>query len=331
MKFRIGYRTVKTAVGATLAIMIAQMLGLENYVSAGILTILCVKVTKKDSLRASWDRIFACFIAIVVASVLFEVLAYHPLVIGIVLLVFIPLAVMFKASDGIVTSSVIILHIYSAEQVTVGLILNEIGIIIIGVGIALLANLYMPSLDVKLKEYQVEIEQNFKRIFDEIVIYLRTNESTWDGREITETYQLIEEAKALAFREVENHVLRNESLYYSYFKMREKQFEIIEHVLPVVTAIDEYVEQAETIADFIEDLSEHIHPGNTASLFIDKLQQMRAQFAEMPLPQTREEFEARADLLYFIKEMEEYLYIKSQFTGLKGSKSLYQNLADGEQ
>ncbi|MCA1025564.1 aromatic acid exporter family protein [Cytobacillus sp. FSL W7-1323] len=331
MKFRIGYRTVKTAVGATLAIMIAQMLGLENYVSAGILTILCVKVTKKDSLRASWDRIFACFIAIFVASLLFEILAYHPLVIGIVLLVFIPLAVMFKASDGIVTSSVIILHIYSAEQVTVGLILNEVGIIIIGVGIALLANLYMPSLDVKLKEYQVEIEQNFKLIFDEIVIYLRTNESTWDGKEITETYQLIEEAKALAFREVENHVLRNESLYYSYFKMREKQFEIIEHVLPVVTAIDENVEQAEMIADFIEDLSEHIHPGNTASLFIDKLQQMRAQFAEMPLPQTREEFEARADLLYFIKEMEEYLFIKSQFAGLKGSKSLYQNTATGEQ
>ncbi|MBN6888790.1 uncharacterized membrane protein YgaE (UPF0421/DUF939 family) [Cytobacillus horneckiae] len=331
MKFRIGYRTVKTALGASIAIMIAQMAGLDNYVSAGILTILCVKVTKKDSLRASWDRIFACILALIIASLLFELLAYHPLIIGLVLLLFIPTAVMLKASDGIVTSAVIIIHIYAAEQVTAELIVNELGIILIGVGVALLANLYMPSLDIKLKEYQVEIEQNFKRMFDEIVIYLRTNESNWDGREITETYTLIEEAKALAFREVENHVLRNESLYYSYFKMREKQFEIIEHVLPIVTSIDQYVEQAETIADFIEELSENIHPGNTASIFINKLHDMRAEFAKMELPKTREEFEARADLLYFTKEMEEYLIIKSKFAGLKGSRKMNQTKAAGEQ
>ncbi|MDQ0269364.1 aromatic acid exporter family protein [Cytobacillus purgationiresistens] len=330
MKFRIGYRTVKTALGASIAIMIAQMAGLDNYVSAGILTILCVKVTKKKSLRASWDRIFACIIAILISSILFELFSYHPLIIGLVLLVFIPTAVMVNASDGIVTSAVIILHIYSAEQVTFELILNELGIILIGIGVALLANLYMPSLDAKLKDYQLEIEQNFKRIFDEIVIYLRTNESSWDGREITETYRLIEEAKALAFREVENHFLRNESLFYSYFKMREKQFEIIEHVLPIVTSIDQYVDQAEMIADFIDELSDNIHPGNTASIFITKLHEMKDEFEKMELPKTREEFEARADLLYFTKEMEEYLIIKSNFIGLKGARKLNQTTATGE-
>ena len=72
MKFRIGYRTIKTAVGATLAILIAQSLGLENYASAGILTILCIKVTKKKSLRASWDRILACLIGMVFSFVFFE-------------------------------------------------------------------------------------------------------------------------------------------------------------------------------------------------------------------------------------------------------------------
>ena len=69
MKFRIGYRTLKTAVGATLAILIAQGLGLENFASAGIITILCIKNTKKKSLRASWDRILACLIAIAYAIV----------------------------------------------------------------------------------------------------------------------------------------------------------------------------------------------------------------------------------------------------------------------
>jgi uncharacterized membrane protein YgaE (UPF0421/DUF939 family) len=318
MKYKIGYRTIKTALGTSISIMIAQMLQLDNFVSAGILTILCIKVTKKKSLRASWDRFFACLMAMVFSSLFFEGVAYHPLVIGLLLLFFIPAAVMVKVSDGIVTSSVIILHIFSAGDVTKELLLNELGIIIVGIGVALAANLYMPSLDTKLKEYRLRIEENFKIIFDEIIIYLRTNESKWDGREITETMELINEAKTLAFRDVENHFLRNDNLYYNYFKMREKQFEIIERVLPSVTSISLTVEQGEMIADFIEELSEHIHPGNTAIQFLEKLYRMRVSFEDMELPKTREEFEARAALLHFVKEMEQYLIIKSSFKGLKG-------------
>lgn len=320
MKFRIGYRTIKTAMGTAISIMVAQMLQLDNFVSAGILTILCIQVTKKKSLRASWDRFFACLMAMVFSAFLFEGIAYHPLVIGLLLLFFIPTAVMLKVSDGIVTSSVIILHIYSAGNVTRELILNELGIITVGIGVALVANLYMPSLESKLKEYQQQIEENFKRIFNEIVIYLRTNESNWDGREITETMELIDEAKTLAFRDVENHFLRNDNLYYNYFKMREKQFEIIERVLPIVTSISLTVEQGEMVADFIEELSEHIHPGNTAIQFLEKLYRMRVSFENMDLPNTREEFEVRAALLHFVKEMEQYLIIKSSFKGLKDGK-----------
>ncbi|GLB58113.1 aromatic acid exporter family protein [Cytobacillus sp. NCCP-133] len=317
MKYKIGYRTIKTALGTSISIMIAQMLQLDNFVSAGILTILCIKVTKKKSLHASWERFFACLMAMVFSSLFFEGLAYHPLVIGLLLLFFIPAAVMLKVSDGIVTSSVIILHIYSAGDVTKELLVNELGIITVGIGVALVANLYMPSLETKLREYRLQIEENFKIIFDEIVLYLRTNESTWDGKEITETIELINEAKTLAFREVENHFLRNDDLYYNYFKMREKQFEIIERVLPSVTSISLTVEQGEMIADFIEELSEHIHPGNTAIQFLEKLYRMKICFEDMELPKTREEFEARAALLHFVKEMERYLIIKSSFKGLR--------------
>ena len=46
--------------------------------------------------------------------------------------------------------------------------------------------------------------------------------------------------------------------------MREKQFEIIERVLPNVTSIPHTVNKEKSIADFIEELSEHINSGNTA-------------------------------------------------------------------
>lgn len=317
MKFRIGYRTIKTAAGTAISIIIAQQLGLHNFVSAGILTILCIQVTKMRSLRTAWDRFLACVMAMPFSALFFEGIAYHPIMIGVLLLFFIPTIVMLKAKDGVVTSSVIILHIYSAGKVTSGLLLNELGVIITGIGVALVMNLYMPSAEKKLDLYRCRIEENFRKIFCELVCYLRRNESDWDGREITETAKWIDEAKILAFRDVENHFLRSENIYYQYFKMREKQFEIIERVLPLVTSLTTSVKQGKMIADFLEELSENIHPGNTALFYIEKLMRMKVEFEEMELPKTREEFEIRAALFQLINEIKQYLILKSSFKGIK--------------
>lgn len=321
MKFKIGYRTIKTAVGTALSIILAQVLGLDSYASAGILTILCIQVTRKKSLRASWDRFLACMLAMLFAFAFFESIAYHPLIIGLLLLFFIPTAVLFKAQDGIVSSSVILLHIFSAGKITQDIILNELGIITIGIGVALVMNLYMPSVKPKLDVYQEQIEEKFKVVFLEIARYLRTNELDWDGKEITEVAKLIEEAKILAFRQVENQLVKMEEIYYQYFRIREKQFEIIERVLPTITTIQHMVMQRDMIADFIEELANGINPGNSADIYLDKIMAMKQEFQNMEMPKTREEFEARSALLHFVNEMEQYLIIKSTFKGLNNKNS----------
>jgi len=307
---KIGYRTVKTAIGVAAAISTAQFFGLNSFASAGILTILCVQSSKKKSLLAAYARFLACMLAIAFSFFFFETIAYHPVVIGLLLLAFIPVTVFLKVSEGIVTSSVIILHLYTSKHITLGVVLNELAIIVIGIGVALVVNLYMPSLDAKLKEFQEKIEENFRTIFQEMVSYLRTNESCWVGKEIIETARLLEDAKSLSFRDVENHFLRSQDYYYNYFKTREKQFEIIERILPMVTSIDLLVKQRYMIADFLEKLTEAINPGNTAQMHLDRLRQLQIQMKEEPLPETREEFEARAQLFQFMKEIEEYLQIK---------------------
>ncbi|MFY0782107.1 aromatic acid exporter family protein [Peribacillus simplex] len=314
--FKIGYRTIKTALGVTLAIIIAQMLNLEYFSAAGIITILCIQVTKKKSVYASWHRFLACLIAMAYSFLMFQFIAFHPLIIGLILLIFIPTTVALKINEGIVTSSVIIMHLYGSGDITFSLLINETILIAVGVGVALVMNLYMPSVDKKLLAYQERIETNFSAILMGIVRYLRDNDHTWDGKEITETANLLNQAKSLAFRDVENHFLREEDLYYHYFKMREKQFEIIERILPLVTNIPLVVKQSGIVADFIEDLAENVHPQNTAILYLKKLEEMEIHFRGMALPQTREEFESRAALLQLMKEMERYLLLKHSFKGL---------------
>ncbi|MCZ0756460.1 aromatic acid exporter family protein [Anoxybacillus sp. J5B_2022] len=310
---KIGYRTAKTAIGTALSISIAQWLGLHNFASAGIITLLCIQVTKKKSLQTAWARFVACVIAMLFSFVFFKGIAYHPWTIGLLLLTFIPVTVRLKVTDGIATSSVIILHFYAAKQFTLPIVVNELLLIIIGIGVALLVNLYMPSVEKELKEYQRIIEDLFRIIFKEIVRYLRTNESSWDGKELALAVDVLQKAKQAALRNMENHVLRNEEGYYHYFRMREKQLEIMERVLPLVTSLTYTVDQRNMIADFIDELSDAIHPGNTADRFLRQLNEMKKRFETMPLPKTREEFEERAALFHLVKELEQYLIIKSQF------------------
>lgn len=328
--FKIGYRTIKTAVGTALAIFLAQLAGLDSFPSAGIITILCTKVTKKKSLGAAYSRLIACLIAMVYSTILFELIGFNPMIIGIILLLLIPTTVALKVNEGIVTSGVIILHLYTAEHITINLLLNELGLIIIGIGSALLVNWYMPSLENKLIDYQQKIEENFSKILMELVNYMHTNESDWDGKEITETTKLLAEAKTLAFRDVENHFLREDDVYYHYFKMREKQFEIIERILPLATNIPSKVKQSKMLEEFLIELSKNVHPQNTAIIFLQKLDDMEQVFKKMELPVTREEFESRAALLQLMKEIEKYLQLKHSFKGLPEPKKQHEKLKVGE-
>ncbi|KGX86855.1 hypothetical protein N784_03095 [Pontibacillus litoralis JSM 072002] len=310
---KIGYRTIKTAIGTPIAIWIAQMLSLTNFASAGILTILCIQNTRKRSIESASSRFAACLLAMMFSFAFFNIIGYNPLAIGIMLLLFIPTTVKLKVHQGIVTSSVIILHLYDSGDITSETLVNEFLLITVGIGVALLLNLYMPSLEAKLKKKQQLVEQNFAAIFREMAFYLRTGDQEWTGHEITITAEILDESKALAYRDVENRLFKGHHEYYHYFQMRQKQFDLLERMLPLISRIHNASGESMRIADFFEDLSKNIHPGNTAVLFLNDIKDMRKEFEQQTLPITREEFEERANLFTLLNEVEQYLIIKRMF------------------
>ena len=316
-KFSIGYRTLKTAIGAGLAIWIAQYFNLDFYTSAGILTILCIQPTKKKSLHAVYTRVAASCIGLAMSFLFFETLGYYPVVMALMLLLFIPTLVSFKVSEGFVSSAVILLHVFSVQNFTLDLLWNELTLMAIGFTVGLMMNMYMPDIQGQLNEYRIEIEKRYSKIFAEIAKYLREGDTLWDGKELVEADQILNKAKALAFSDVENHLTRKENRYYLYFDMRERQLEIIERVLPKITTLPVIVQQAEIVAVFMEELSEKVHSGNTASIYREKLSQVKADFSDMPLPDSHEKFLAMASLYQFIEEMDQYLAIKQAAKGLK--------------
>lgn len=318
---KIGYRTIKTAIGAPIAISIAQLLGISNVITAGILTILSIQPSQKRSIINAKDRFLACIIAIIFSLLFFNIFGYYVVVVGVMLLFFIPLTVYLKINEGIVTSSVIILNLYSEGNITLDSIVAQLLLIFIGIGTALLLNLYMPSLDHKLKKEQEKLELKFQKILSEIALYIRDENRVWDGKELTEADEILNRAMKLVSVDKENHLMRDDHTFYDYFNMRTKQFNLLRKMLPLVTHLEKVEYISNKTADFFEKLSDSVHPGNTANIFIEELNELFKTVRADELPKTREEFETRANLFRLLHEIQDYLYLKHNLNPTNDFKS----------
>jgi uncharacterized membrane protein YgaE (UPF0421/DUF939 family) len=220
-----------------------------------------------------------------------------------------------RIQDGFVTSMVVVLHVYTVKNANWAMFLNELYIIFIGMGIALLINSIMPNFKRDIETFKKEIEQKFEIILYEFSAHLRDSERNWDGKEILEVEDSINQSKSIAVQDVENHLLRKRNKDYYYLEMRENQLELLKHMMKIVAIVSSsslHVKQKEMFAEFLENLSQNVHSGDTTDISLNELEELKASIRKTELPKTREEFEIRANLFYLIFEMENYLNIKKK-------------------
>lgn len=305
---KIGFRTIKTAVGVSLSILLAQSLHLEYFTAAGILTLLCIQRSRRQSAKAVFSRLCACFGSLLSSAALFQWIGYYPYAFLIFLLLFIPLCVRFGVQEGIASSSVIVMHVYMHKSVEPAFFLNEVLVILIGLGVALLVNWYMPSIDKELVRYRDEVDRLIGTILDEIAKYLKEGYTLWDGKELLQLPALLDKARSLAKLDAENKRSGCEHSFGQYFETKRKQSEILEWMLPSVSRISIQMDQGIRIGDFVEELKAELagRSGRSSDLS-DKLRTIREYHKQLPLPESREEFENRASLYAVANDLERFV------------------------
>ena len=314
--YKIGFRTVKTAVGMTLGVIICKLLGLDNYASSAILVVLCIKHTKMHSVQAILSRLVSCLLILFLGSAIFSLLGQHAFVLGLIVLLFIPLTVVLNVQEGVITSCVILLHVFNAKAINGHLILNEIMLLIVGLGIAFLMNLMMPSLDKKLNHFKQDIENQITEIFN---IFSQACSMHNDHLNIKFDSLLlnIKKAKSLAFRDVKNHFVRNENSFYHYFDMREEQVELLKRMTSLLEKINTDDPILEKISQLTYEIGSNVNSNDYTALRLHSLYEIRLSLDDLPLPTTHKTLNSRAHIIQILNELEEYLNIKSQFGSLK--------------
>ncbi|TQR15985.1 aromatic acid exporter family protein [Psychrobacillus lasiicapitis] len=307
-----GYRTIKTAIGAGLAIWLTSLFDLEFGSFAAIIVIMGIEKTKRKTLHSIQKKFFASLLSLILGSIFFEVLGYHPIVLTLFILLFVPILMKVRIQEGLVTSIVIILHIYTVREANLENLLNELYIIFIGIGIAVLVNSIMPSFKKEIEKYKTEIENRFSVILYQFSILLKDNDQKWDRKELVEVENILNQAKNITIQDVENHLLRKENKDYYYLEMREDQLEILKQMvdtLSIVSSSELDVKQKGMLANIFQYISEHVDSGDT-TIALELLEEYEESIRETELPKTREEFEIRANLFYLNFEIKNYLIIK---------------------
>ena len=311
----VSLRATKIAFATTIAILLAQAFQLEYSVSAGIIAILSVLDTKKSSVTIALQRVLSTILALVVAIILFQLIGFNTLVFGMYLLIYIPLAYKLKVEVGIAPCSVLVSHLLLEQSTSIGWLTNELFLMIIGTGVAILFNLYMPSKETQLNQLRDEIETKMTQIlmeFDSILRKCHTNKIV--GILLKELHKDLKKAEKLAYLEYNNQLFNQDEDYMiQYFDMRQQQVKILTEMSVDLGVCALPTKQNLVLAHLFYRTAKQLHESNPVDALSQDIQALLTDFRNSDLPKTREEFENRASLFILLTDFTRFIQIKKEF------------------
>ena len=309
MKLKIA----KVIVSAFVALLVAQALNLSTPSAAAIIAILSVMDTKKVSLAATGQRLAAAVLALVIGMGIFAIFGFNVMSFGLYLLCYIPLAYLVKVDIGVAPSTVLVIHLWTQQQLTFELFVNELLLVTIGAGVAILLNWYMPSYRQEIERVRKEIEDKMREVLLKMSGFLTIGNGKNDGEVLQLLKEKLSEAREYVRLEAENHLTKEVTYDYQYFEMRRDQSKLLEIMATNLNEFRWDGEEMAILSEMFKQTAQQLAEQNTASQLIDDIEDLLEQFRERPLPQTRREFEKRAQLYQLLRDLKRFVQLKVDF------------------
>lgn len=307
-------KLIKIAAGSTLAISIAYAAGLDYAVSAGIITLLTLQDTKKETLAVALKRIAAFVIALIIAYAIFHILAYTPYSYGVFLLVFTWVCLYFRMQDAIPINAVLATHYLLERSVSGTVVLNEVLLLAIGAGIGIILNLYIPSNVKQIRKKQSEIEECLKLVLIQMAEgIVAEDRSILDGKCMTDLKEYIERGTEQAYQNMNNSFFQESRYFIEYMEMRNQQYHMLLEIYDRIRTMPPPVSQAYLVGEFVKEIASSLSETQNTKGLLASLEQLLIRFQGAALPVTREEFETRAILYVLLMNFRLFLLLKKNF------------------
>ncbi|NMF05917.1 aromatic acid exporter family protein [Clostridium beijerinckii] len=307
-------KTLKMALSATIAIIISNYVGLQFGVTSGIIAILSIQDTKKESLLVAGRRIIASALAILLSFMLYLLLGNNPIIFGLFLIIFIQTTIILKIEEGMVVGSVLSTHLLTSTNINISWIINEAQLTVIGIGVAMMFNLYTASLEEQFEKNKERIEDYYRAILSDMAVSLVTQAVPIYEKQISvNVEELVNKSKFMAQIINNNRLFKKNDYYLSYIEMRIIQLDTMKRMKRHFSRFYMTYDQTRILSEFTNEVAMNLKEDNDCVELINKLNLLRKDYEKMDLPKNRNEFENRALLFQFLNDLEDFLVIKKEF------------------
>lgn len=307
-------KLIKIAAGSVIAIFLADMLGLSYSTSAGIITLLTIQDTSRETIKISIKRMIAFLLAAVFSYIVFNIAGYHAFSYGIFLFIFIACCTPLGLGSAVSTNAVLVTHYLLAKNMSFSIIINEALLLLIGAGTGTLLNLYMPGKEKEIRAIQRTLEEDLRTVLLRMSEYIvKEDRSDYTGSCFDKLQADIDNGLATAFAYMNNTFFQESKYFIEYMNMREQQSIVLQDIYKKIMNIRIIVPQTEQVSGFIHEIAVSFGESNNAGELTAKLSGLFGQMKNSPLPVTREEFENRAMLYAILMDLRYFLLLKKEF------------------
>ena len=298
--------SVKMIFAAICSICMAQLFNLDFAISAGIVAILTIQPSKRETFSTAIARFYGFVIAIVISFICFKIFGITTLGFFVYLAIYVFICQKFRWYSAIAMNSVLISHFLSIGVMNFQTIINESLIFLIGVLFGILVNLHLHKnvkemnrlKNLLTEQVQKIINRMSQRIIDQ-------NLQNYDGKCFIQLNKDFYLAKEIADVNYKNQLKKDDSGI-KYLENLGNQIGILYEMYKRVKNIKTQPSTAKIISDFLQKVSEE-YPIQNNEILLNEFNSIWQEMKNRPLPQTRQEFEDRAELFTLLELIEEFL------------------------
>ena len=301
-------KILKLSLGSSLAIFIAYFFQLQYAMVAGVITLLVVKDTKKETIKGALGKLLGFILCTLYSYLCFNFLGYNLWSFSLYILIIISTCFVLNIRYVIAMCVVISSHYLLQESMSIYWILNETGLFIIGAGIGIIINMFMFSNKDHIYEGQQKLQKQVSLILVEISEMI--NKPGRDNNikhNISILSNLIDSSTKAAYFNINNNLLSDTKYFLDHMEIIKSQRNILNTLYDLVSQLNYLPAQGQIVSNFINKVGNTSFEVNTVNDLLNDLEKMYNDMKTQPLPQDRDEFENRAILFLCLIEMKKYL------------------------
>lgn len=308
------FKSVKIALAAVLGIALAAELRLPNSATAGLITILSIRNTKRETVKSAVNRVLAYLCALLIAGGSFALLDFSLWGFALFLFVFSLVCIFLGWGEVLSVNAVLVSHFLIAGNMSIQFIFSETLLLVIGSTLGILVNLHLHKKGAEFDRLAAEVDSQIKGILHRMSEWLpREDKSEYTSGCFVKLEAALDEAKKCAVENYNNTFRGEDSFELDYIAMRERQSIILKEIYENIVSIRYLPKQANQVAAILAEIEQAYHRENTVEELLEKLEVLFREMEREALPENRQEFEARAILFYILMQIKNLLEVKREF------------------